>query len=103
MTPKGVSPIASERPTSLIIGATKSPLYPSLGFASKLDSGFLSRALATATTASCQVDRKPLPPNFEPSGVSIPFVNISFSTSSIYLVLVINLCQFSLSEVGIDM
>ena len=53
----------------------------------------LRMALAHATTPSCQVERKPLPPKVPPSGVGIPFVERSLRCSSTSLVCIIILCH----------
>ena len=86
---KGVCPTANAKPTSLIIGAIISARCLFSGDKSIA----LFRDVAQPTTPSCQVDLKPFPPNFPPSGVLIPLLNKSFRCSSIALVLVIHLCH----------
>ena len=88
-TSNAVCPMASARPTSRIIGATTSARCRS----SDEMSTALRMALAHATTPSCHVERKPLPPKFPPPGASMPLVDRSLRCSSTTLVRVIILCH----------
>ena len=103
ITSRGVSPIARPSPISRIIGAIKSPSYPAPGRAVRGASVWRSSAVATATTPSCHVERKPLPPNLEPSGVSTPSVKIDFNSSSSILVRVIMVCHSRRCSMVTDM